>query len=129
ELANLLVKKYGIPFRISHKIVGAVIKTLLDKKIMLSDLTPGILNNIAKDFTGNSLDVKLIDIKESIDPQKVVNNHNIMGGPAPDEVKRMIKFHIKLIKKSKSTVKGYKTDLEKANILLQSQIEKYQIIQ
>jgi len=49
ELANLLVKKYGVPFRTSHKIVGAVVKALLDKKLQLSDLKPELLNKTAND--------------------------------------------------------------------------------
>ena len=87
ELANLLVKKYNVPFRTSHKIVGAVVKTLLDNKLALSDLTPELLNKTAKDSAGITLAVKLADIKDSIDPQKFVESHKAMGGPAPTEVK------------------------------------------
>jgi argininosuccinate lyase len=87
ELANLLVKKYDIPFRTSHKIIGALVKMLLDKKLALSSLTPRLVNKTAKDFAGITLAIKLADIKDSIDPKKFVESHKAMGGPAPVEVK------------------------------------------
>lgn len=125
ELANLLVRKYNIPFRISHKIVGAVVKSLVDENLVLSDLTPELLSNTAKYFTKIPLKVKLVDIKDSIDPRKVVYSYKVMGGPAPVEVKRVLKNNKILIKKSKSTINGYKTALEKAYMQLQSVVKSH----
>lgn len=123
ELANMLVKKYCIPFRTSHKLVGAVVKLLLEKNLGLSDLTPELLDDVAKTLTKTPLKVKLIDIKESINAKNVVNNHKIIGGPAPTEVKRMLKGHKLVLKKLKSTINEYKADLEKAKNQLQSAVE------
>ena len=63
ELVNLLVKKYNVPFRTSHKIVGAVIKKLIEKKLTLSDLNSELLNKTAKETASITLTVKLVDIK------------------------------------------------------------------
>jgi argininosuccinate lyase len=43
ELANLLVRKYGVPFRSAHKIVGALVKSLIDAKLTFADATPEML--------------------------------------------------------------------------------------
>ncbi len=43
ELANLLVRKYNVPFRSAHKIVGAIVKDLLDAKKTFADATPQML--------------------------------------------------------------------------------------
>jgi argininosuccinate lyase len=125
ELANLLVKKYNVPFRTSHKIVGAVVKTLLDKKLALSDLTPELLNKTTKDSAGIVLAVKLADIKDSIDPQKCVESHNAMGGPAPTEVKRMLKNRKQLTGQSKTSLKEQKCKLEEADMQLKSAVQHY----
>jgi argininosuccinate lyase len=90
ELANILVRNYNVPFRTSHKIVGSVVKDLMEKNLSLSMLSPELLNNTAKESAGITLDVKLADIKNCIDPQKFVESHNALGGPAPKEVKRML---------------------------------------
>jgi argininosuccinate lyase len=125
ELANMLVKKYNLPFRTSHKIVGAVVKTLLDKKLALSKLTPELLNKTAKDSAGITLAVKLADIKDSVDPKKFVESHKIKGGPAPAEVKRMLKNRKKLTSQSKMSLKEKKGMLEKADQQLESVVQRY----
>jgi argininosuccinate lyase len=120
ELANLLVKKYNVPFRTSHKIVGAVVKTLLAKKLALLDLKPELLSKTAKDVVGITLQVKVADIEDSINPKKFVENHDVMGGPAPKEVKRMIKNRKQLTAKSKQSLKIQKKGLEQADLELAS---------
>ncbi|HER54342.1 MAG TPA: argininosuccinate lyase, partial [Candidatus Bathyarchaeota archaeon] len=125
ELANLLVKKYNIPFRMSHKIVGAVVKTLLDKKLALSDLTPELLNKTAKECAGITLAVKLGDIKDSIDPKKFVESHKTLGGPAPAEVKRALANRKQLTTQTKISLKEHKSRLEEADMQLKSVLQRY----
>jgi len=125
ELANLLVKKYDVPFRTSHKIVGSVIKTLLDNKLALSSLKPELLNKTAKDVAGITLAVELADIKDSIDPKKFVESHNTLGGPAPAEVKRMIKNRKQLTALSKKSLETHKKGLDEADLQLKSAVQNY----
>ncbi len=125
ELANLLVKKYNVPFRTSHKIVGALVKTLLDNGMALSELTPELLNKTAKDSAGITISVKLADIKDSIDPQKFVESHKTMGGPAPIEVKRMLKNRKQLTSQSKTSLKEQKSRLAEADMQLKSAVQRY----
>jgi len=125
ELANLLVKKYNVPFRTSHRIVGSLVKTLLDNEMTLSDLTPELLQKAAQDSAGLTLNVKLEDIQESIDPSKFVESHKTKGGPAPAEVKRMLKIRKQLTALSKSNLSEKKTKLEKADKQLTSVVHRY----
>ena len=125
ELANMLVKKYTVPFRTSHKIVGTIVKTLIDKNLALSDLSPELLNKTAKDCAGITLAVKLEDIMDSIDPQKCVESHKTLGGPAPAEVKRMLKNRKTLTTKSKTSLKDQKSRLEEADVELNSATQQY----
>jgi len=127
ELANLLVKKYNVPFRTSHKIIGTVVKTLLDKKLALSDLTPESLNKTAKDSAGITIAVKLADIKESIDPKKFVESHGVTGGPAPTEVKRMLINRKRFTSLSKTNLKEKKRRLEEADLQLKSVIQRFKL--
>jgi argininosuccinate lyase len=127
ELANLLVKKYGVPFRTSHKIIGALIKMLLDKKLALSSLTPELLNKTAKDSAGVTLAINLADIKDSIDPKKFVESHKAMGGPAPAEVNRMLKNRLQLTHQSKINLKKQTCRLEEADMRLESAVQHYKL--
>jgi len=125
ELANMLVKKYNVPFRMSHRIVGSLVKTLLDKEMALSTLTPELLNKTAKDSAGITLAVKLADIKESMDPMKFVESHKTKGGPSPTEVKRMLKNRKQLTAQSKSNLSKKESKLEEADSQLESAVQNY----
>jgi argininosuccinate lyase len=125
ELANVLVKNYNVPFRTSHKIVGAVVKELLDNNLTLSDLSPELLNKTAQECAEIILDVKLADIKQSIDPKKFVESHKTKGGPAPAEVKRMLKNRKQLTAKTKTGLNNKKGDLAAADIKLVSAVKRY----
>jgi argininosuccinate lyase len=125
ELANMLAKKYNVPFRTSHKIVGALVKTLLNKKMALSDLTPELLSKAAQGSAGLALNVKLEDIQESVDPSKFVESHKTKGGPAPAEVKRMLKNRKQLTIQSKTSLKKKKSRLEEADEQLKSVVQCY----
>jgi argininosuccinate lyase len=125
ELANLLVVKYNVPFRESHKIIGAVVKILLDNNLELSDLKPELIKKIAKEYTGINLVIKIEDIKEHISPKKFVESHKTTGGPAPTEVERMLKYREELIKKSKTNLKEKKLRLNEAELLMKSEVQRY----
>jgi argininosuccinate lyase len=124
ELANVLVKNYGIPFRTSHKIVGAVVKELLDNNLTLSDLTPEQLNKTAQECAEIILDVKLADIKQVTDPKKFVESHKTKGGPAPAEVKRMLNSRKHLTDQTKTTLTNKKGELAAADIKLNIAIKR-----
>lgn len=125
ELANVLVKNYNVPFRVSHKIVGAVVKKLLDNNLTLSDLTPELLNKTARECAEIVLDVKPADIKQSIDPKKFVESHKAKGGPAPAEVTRMLKNRKQLIAKTKTGLNNKKDEFATADSKLNSAVKRY----
>ncbi len=125
ELANILVRKYDVSFRTSHKIVGALIKTLLDKKLSLSDATPELLQKVAKASAGLALQVSEADIQVSIDPAKFVENHKVKGGPSPAEVKRMLKNRKQLVAQSKARLKMKKGKLDAAESHLEFVVSGY----
>jgi len=125
ELANMLVKKYNVPFRMSHRIVGSLVKNLLDNEMTLSDLTPELLQKAAQDSAGLTLNVKEADIQESIDPSKFVESHKAKGGPSPTEVKRMLKNRKQLTAQSKSNLSKKENKLEEADSQLKSVVQRY----
>lgn len=125
ELANVLVTKYDVPFRSSHKIIGAVVKILLDKNLELSELKPELINRTAKEVAGIKLAIEIEDIKDHINPKKFVESHKVTGGPAPTEVERMLKNRRELIKKSKASLKEKKLKLEEAEFQMKSEIQRF----
>ena len=64
ELANLLVRKYNVPFRSAHKIVGALVKSLIEAKTDFAAATPKLLEKAAQESTGIKLIIKSEDLAE-----------------------------------------------------------------
>ena len=91
ELANMLVRRHGLPFRSAHRIVGALVRDLAEKKLCLSDVTPDVIKSVSTRIIGFSVAVSQDDIRACLDPKRFVESHNVKGGPSPVEVTRMLK--------------------------------------
>jgi argininosuccinate lyase len=125
ELANLLVRKYGVPFRSAHKVVGALVKTLTDKKMTFADATPKLLAKAAEESAGIKLLVKAEDIKALADPLRLVEACSVKGGPAPAEVKRALCEREKLVLLTKSNISKMDKELGEAENQLENTIQSY----
>lgn len=125
ELANLLVRKYDVPFRTAHKIVGALVKSLIDAKLTFADATPKLLQKAASDAAGIKLTVKAEDITGLINPLKLVETHNVKGGPAPVEVKRALATRQKQLFATKSNISKMDKELEEAENTLDFAVQSY----
>jgi len=125
ELANVLVRKYNVPFRTSHKIVGALVKSLVESKRTFADATPKLLQKAAEDAAGIKLSVKAEDIAALANPLKLVESHNVKGGPAPAEVKRALAAREKQLLLTKSNISKMDKELEEAEKNLDSAVEQF----
>ncbi|MCW4009881.1 MAG: argininosuccinate lyase [Candidatus Bathyarchaeota archaeon] len=124
ELANLLVRKYNVPFRSAHKIVGALVKSLIDAKLTFADATPQMLAKAAEDSAGVKLSVQAADITALADPLKLVEACNVKGGPAPVEIKRALCEREKQVFCTKSNISKMDKELEKAESKLDSIVQQ-----
>lgn len=123
ELANMLVRKYNVPFRLAHKIIGALVKQLVDSKQTFLVATPEILQKIAKDSVGMKLVVKAGDISDAIDALKIVATYNVTGGPAPTEVRKALTTRKKRVVLAKANVSKLKQKLDEAENKLESTVK------
>jgi argininosuccinate lyase len=125
ELANLLVRNYNVPFRSAHKIVGALVKSLIDGKLTFADATPQMLAKASQESTGIKLAVKDADLKALADPLKLVEACNVRGGPAPAEVKRMLCIREKQVLQTKSNISKLDKELGEAEEKLDGAVQQF----
>jgi len=125
ELANMLVSKYGVAFRTSHKIVGALVKSLIDSKQTLLDATPELLQNIAQKADAIKLTVKITDIAECTNPRKLIETYKVQGGPSPTEVERAIKARSKTMILTKTNIAKLQGNLTNAEKTLNATVTSY----
>jgi len=125
ELANVLVRKYDVPFRTAHKVVGALVKSLITAKLTFADATPALLQKAAKDAVGIKLIVKAEDLKALADPLALVEACKVKGGPAPTEVKKALDLWKKKWFLTKSNILQMDKKLEEAENKLEKAVQSY----
>jgi argininosuccinate lyase len=123
ELANMLVRKYDVPFRTAHKIVGALVKSLIEAKLTFADATPALLQKTAKDVASIKLTVKAEDLKALADPLALVEACKVKGGPAPIEVKKALEVWKKKVFLTKSNILKVDKELEEAENKLEKAVK------
>ncbi|HLN45394.1 MAG: argininosuccinate lyase [Chloroflexota bacterium] len=120
EVANMLVRKYNVSFRTAHKIVGALVRILVDSKQTFKDATPELLQKVAKETVGSTLTVRIEDIESCIDPRRIVENYMVIGGPAPVTVKKALVVRKKTLTEAKSNINKLNQLLQNAKQNLES---------
>jgi argininosuccinate lyase len=122
ELANMLVRNHNIPFRTAHKIVGALVKALIDEGKTLKDATPALLSDVSKETLDQPLKVNKEEVAAATNLLNVVESHKVKGGPSPAEVARMLGKRKKEMDASKGWVSQKKNGLTKAEEMLESSV-------
>jgi argininosuccinate lyase len=125
ELANVLVRKYDVPFRTAHKVVGALVKSLIEAKLTFADATPALLQKVAKGVASIKLTVKAEDLKALADPLALVEACKVKGGPAPTEVKKALDTRKKKLFLTKSNILQMDKELEKAENKMENAVKTY----
>ena len=90
DCADYLVKK-GIPFREAYKITGQIVSYCIDNDKILEEVSLEEFKSINNNFEE--------DIYENIKLDNCVKSRNVIGGPAPEQVKQRIIEILKYIKK------------------------------
>lgn len=87
ELADSIVRKENLPFRISHKIVGQCVKQAYESN---SEITYQLLQNVSKEIIGRELNFTEDELNQTLTPEFFVLIRTIYGGSAPSETKRAL---------------------------------------
>ncbi len=106
QLADMLVIKYNVPFRLAHRIVG---KLAMEGK---TSPTAEDLKRVAMEY-GIEIDVCESDIQNAVDLKKIVESRKNVGGTSTEEVKRMVsKREIRIVQNERK-VKIFKDRIVK----------------
>ena len=87
ELADTIVRRENLPFRVAHKIVGTSVKAAIENK---SEITHEILQTTAQEVLGRELSLSEEDLEKTLSPENFVAIRTIYGGTAPEETRRAL---------------------------------------
>jgi argininosuccinate lyase len=97
ELADVLMRKYKLPFRIGHHFASEVVNFAKHNNIKPLDFpyaeAQRIYGEAVKDFKqADKLPMSEAEFRSTLNPVTIVNNRATVGGPQPPELERMLKL-------------------------------------
>jgi argininosuccinate lyase len=95
ELADVLMRKYKLPFRVGHHFASDVVSYAKDKDIKPLDFPYAEARRIyAEAVKGSDYPAELpmseAEFRSTLDPVAIIRNRASAGGPQPAEMKRML---------------------------------------
>jgi argininosuccinate lyase len=119
ELADMLVRDRGLPFRTAHEIVGSLTRVALERGLPGSDaITAELVNAVARDVAGRELDLKDAELRIALDPRFNVEQRSVEGGPAPAATRATIARAMADLEAQESTLRSRSEGLDVADRVL-----------
>ena len=98
EVADRLMKEYGVPFRIGHHAASHIVSYARANNILPLDFPYAKMQEIYKEVIEKEFpegDPKFPmseeEFREALNPVSIVHNRKTLGGPQPAELERMLK--------------------------------------
>lgn len=90
ELADVMVRSKGIPFRTAHRIVGRVVSDAIADGLTTKDIDNDYVNKVSVEVTGEAINLGEDLVRQALDPLKNVKTRTVKGGCAPEAVNEAI---------------------------------------
>lgn len=123
ELADEIVRSKGLSFRQAHHIVGLTTRTAMKAGKKANEITSDMVDVAAREVIGEPLGLNTETVKKALDPIENVRIRDVIGGPAPTEVRRMIKARKEDLLQDRKRLEQRKRKLVESRERLQSAVE------
>jgi argininosuccinate lyase len=124
ELAAKTHRETSLSYRTAHRIVGDMVLRALNRDMDATDVGAAVLNESAREVVGEELDVDDAFVQAALDPEAFVEAHDVSGGPAPKEVRRMLQERRATLDEDRATVSQFREALQGASRELDEHVEE-----
>lgn len=115
NLADVIVRERGLPFRQVHHIVARAVRNSLARHISPSRLTGAMLNEASLETTGIELQMSDGMVRDALDPRRFVETRVTEGSVGPAQVKRLLDHAEFDIAQDRRWMKATRSRLEAAS--------------
>jgi argininosuccinate lyase len=91
ELADVMVRDAGIPFRAAHQVTGRAVRKAIERGMKAADISLELIQEASREVLSRELSLTKRAVTEAVDPRLNVERRKSTGGPSPTEVSRMIR--------------------------------------
>ncbi|MFC4248329.1 argininosuccinate lyase [Natribaculum luteum] len=123
ELAAKIDRQTDLTYRTAHRIVGDLVQRALSRDLDATAVDAELVNESAREITGESLDIDDDFVQSALDPKAFVEAHDVPGGPAPREVRRMIQDRRATLDEDRVDVANRHEKIEDASRELADRVE------
>jgi argininosuccinate lyase len=124
DLAGALVRKHKISWRTAHQIVSIICRKAEENDIPSSALNSKMIEEASMEHMGKKLSLSKATIKNVQDPMARIKERTLTGGPAPENVKKMIKEMKQALEVDREFIKTARQKLANADIKLEKAVNK-----
>ncbi len=121
ELADSIVRKENLPFRIAHKIVGACVKEAYEAE---TEISFEMMQSNALAVAGRALSFTPEEFAQTLTPEYFVSIRSIYGGSAPSETRRALAEQIDLLSVDIEWLADRMNNLKAADLQLQAAVDE-----
>lgn len=89
DLAEYVMQAYGIDYRSAYRIAGLAVREASRRGLAGTGIDSAMLDAAGREILGRPLGIRDEDLRDVLDPRRVVLTRTAQGGAAPAEVARM----------------------------------------
>jgi argininosuccinate lyase len=125
ELANELVRAYGVPFRQAHQIVGELVRIATEKDASLETAADESLGDVAKKVTGRAIKIDKARLRAVLDALKTLMLIGSAGGANPKFTARQMVQDKKEIQTLSNWLEAKENKLNESTTSLRHAVRSY----
>lgn len=124
DVAGLLVREEGIPWRSAHQIVGILVRNAEESGTDMRDVTVDDLEIATEEYLGEQLQLTNAQLEEIIDPRRAIEAREaVQGSPAPTQVQNQIDKSRETIRSDRGTLSRLEDQQTNAEAKLEAAID------
>jgi argininosuccinate lyase len=90
DLADLLVRRNGLPFKEAHHITGRIVRLTIDTDLPVAEIGSALVTQAAAEAAGRTLTLSQDEITDGLDPRAAVARRRNGGGPSRHDMETML---------------------------------------
>ncbi|MCY3940426.1 MAG: lyase family protein [Gammaproteobacteria bacterium] len=118
EVADMLVREAGLPFRTAHRFASALTDYGRANRLRPESLSDEELEAIYRETVGGRLPVSIENLRRAMDPVAMLGDRKGLGGPQAGEVRRMLNTHRESLEQDRAWLGRANADLLAASLEL-----------
>lgn len=122
DLADHLVQRYAIPFRLAHRVVGGLARAAAERQMSLREAATQELGHMLRSQTKQAVVIDRTALADVFSSKLAVERRRVTGGPSPTAVQQMLRTRIGQLGLDRRSVSVRRAALDRADRRLTARV-------